>query len=144
MRSLPDTQKFDSSIPFGAKTDATENGAAVATGWESDSRAFVVPLGPWTDGSHSFTFEGRDGAAAFAAIPKEDLAPYGAAVLEADGLTLLVDDDTRAGKWLHVGYIGTLEDLRVVLVTTGSTTGLVAGAGVQSANLRNVGAHHNQ
>jgi len=78
---------------------------------------FVVDAGAWTDGSHTFEFQHRDAAEAYAAIPDADL---GAA-------EPIIDDANDDDQQYYIPYLGNKEDIGVITTVSGTTTGAIYG-----------------
>ncbi len=100
----------------GSTVDRTLSGGGGANEWHQ-SAMVVVQTGTITDGSHAVSVEHSDDGAAWSAAPATDL--------QGSAPTILAADDDRV---FEVGYIGNKRYLRVVVVTTGATTGGIFGA----------------
>ena len=140
-RSLHDQLATAGSISPQVITNGTINGASVnLTTRQSQAHGFVIELGDYTDGTHTFTFEESSDDSTFTAIVAANLDGFdflNSQELFATGLaSVVVSDATRDGQRLLIGYVGINEYIRAVCVTTGATTGLVAGAGTIQGNMR--------
>lgn len=78
---------------------------------------FLVDAGAWTDGTHTFEFQHRDGSDSFAAISDDDLTAAEPVIDGAD------DDDQQ----YYIGYTGSKEDIGVVTTVASATTGAIYG-----------------
>lgn len=109
------------ALPSAARTNGTVNGATVDLGvFGNDFRTvmFVVSTATVTDGSHAITMQDSPDGTAWTAV---------AAGFRQGSLPTIVaaDDDTL----FTFGYIvGTNQYVRLVVATTGATTGGVFGA----------------
>lgn len=118
------------SVPPAQHTDGTVNGSPVdraATGG-SDGSLVVVVAGDITDGSHAVDIQDSDdGATGWSTVP--------AGQLQGSVPTLgASESDTVA----EVGVVTSKRFLRVVITTTGSTTGGVLGAAVVLGESRSI------
>lgn len=102
------------SVSPAVVTNGTINGAAVNLGaYGADSAIGVVITGTVTDGSHAVSFEESDtGTSGWTAIPVGRLSAAAPTVAAAN-------DDTQ----FETGITPAKAYVRVVIVTTGATTG---------------------
>lgn len=136
MSSLHDNVEIRRTLDLDAHTAGTTGATVSLAG--SEVWMFQVFLGFWTDGTHTLTFEHRHPEVesnAWQAVPANMLDADGG-VLAADGASLVIEDATRDGQTLVVGYIGGFADLRVKAAVAGATTGAVYGADVVRTSLR--------
>lgn len=120
MRDLGSNMKVLPSITHAAKTNGTVNGTAIDTAGYDGAFA-IAHIGVWTDGTHTFSLEESDASGSgFAAV----------AAAELIGAFAAVTSNANPGTKQKVGYIGKKRYIRVVLVTSGATTGALLGADV--------------
>ena len=101
------------SIDVGAKTDGTVNGVSADLKGYHSAIAFV-DSDAWTDGVHTLSLEDSPDDSTFTAV--------------SGGSSVVIDggaDDDQAYK---IAYQGVERYVRVVCVTTGSSTGAIVGA----------------
>lgn len=109
------------ALPSGARTNGTVNGTTVDLGiYGNDFRTalFIVSTGTITDGSHAFKIQDSPDGTNWTDVPtarRQGTAPT----------VVAANDDTL----FEVGYIvGTQQYVRLVVTTTGATTGGVFSA----------------
>lgn len=117
------------SLAPAART-ADANGAGVDLA-NFDAAAVVIHHGAWTDGTHTFEVQEADDDGSgspdtWAAVADADL----------DGTEPAVSDATADDTTTVIGYHGVKRHLRVVVTTSGTTTGAVYGATVVRAKGR--------
>ncbi len=129
---MPNKQTFNSvqviqSLAPIAIVDGTDNGASAdmqAAVANFQDAVFVINAGLWTDGVHTVSAEDSPDDSAWTAVGAGDL----------DGTFTVVDGATVDDQVYAVGYLGTERFVRVVIVTTGATTGAVIGATIILGN----------
>ena len=109
------------SISPAVRTNGTANGAAVNLGtYGAESGIALVLTGTVTDGSHVVSVEESDtGAGAWSAIPAGRLSATAPTITSANS-------DTQ----LETGFVPAKAFVRVVIVTSGATTGGLLSASV--------------
>jgi len=109
------------ALTSAARTNGTVNGTTVDLGvFGNDFRSvlFVVHTGSITDGSHAISLQDSPDGSAWAAVD--------AAHLQGTAPTITSANDDAV---FEVGYIpGTKQYVRLVVVTTGATTGGIFSA----------------
>ena len=111
------------TVPIVARVNGTVNGSAVdrtdpTGGVDSTTVAMVVVFtGAITDGSHAVAVQDSDDGSSWSAAAAGDL--------QGTVPTITATDDDRV---FEIGYMGARRYLRVVIVTTGATTGGIFGA----------------
>lgn len=108
------------TVPPQAVTDGTINGASVDRKF-NESAIFLLHIGTWTDGDHTFTLEESDDDSNWSTISSDDLIGTSFALLE---------DGTRDDTVEHVGYKGFARYIRASVTTANSTTGAVFGISI--------------
>ena len=108
--------KMKISLAKAAKT-ASANGASAEVN-EFHGACFVVDIGAWTDGTHTYAMQESDDNSTFTAIADGDL----------DGTEPVISDDSQDDTQVYIGYKGNKRYLRVALTVAGATTGAVSGA----------------
>lgn len=140
MRSLPDSQNFTQTIAPQVITDGTINGTAVQNSGAADARAAVIHAGAWTDGTHTFTFEDSPDGTTWTALTAAELDDPDD---KLTGAAVVIDGAADDNIEIQIGLLSAEDYVRVVCVTTGSTTGLLAGASIQEGHpLRYAGKLH--
>jgi hypothetical protein len=110
------------SIPITTvATDKTTTGTGVAWAGNARSAMVVIWSGTVTDGTFTFEVQDSDNNSAFTAVADAYLEGAEPALTASDTVVL-------------IGYKGTRKYLRVVCVSTGTTSGGIVGALVVSAN----------
>lgn len=131
MRDLKNNIEFDQSLPpESAPVTTSANGASsdLSGGY---SAAVAFNIGPWGDGTHTFSVEESDDDSTFTAVAAADL----------QGTAPVVNDATDDNQVYVVGYIGNKRYIRAVCtVTGGPVTGLVRDANVARSSLRYAGS----
>ncbi|MDX9690358.1 MAG: hypothetical protein EOM37_04840 [Proteobacteria bacterium] len=107
------------SLSPAARVTGTANGTA------ADLRGFgsavaTVSFGSYTDGTHTPKLQHSDDNVTFTDATATELQGAFAALSGAGG----------ANKVQNVGYIGNKRYVRVVITTTGATTGALSGANI--------------
>lgn len=117
--ALYDSTVVRRSVSPALRANGTVNGDAVNLGtWGADSAVAVVVTGAITDGSHAVSIEESDtGTSGWTAVPAGRLTGAAPTVVAAN-------DDTQ----FEVGIAPGKPFLRVVVVTTGATTGGILAA----------------
>lgn len=111
------------ALAVAARLNGTANGVTIdrtdpTGGTDSTTSALLVVFaGTITDGSHAVTVQVSDDGSAWSAAPIENL--------QGSLPTITATDDDRL---FEIGYTGPRRYLRVVVTTTGATTGGVFGA----------------
>lgn len=142
MRSMADNQVLDVSVSLAAHT-ATANGAGVKRGGEGEHRTLLVPLGTFTDGTHTITVEvSKDGATWTQLGTAADAGAFD----DPDGVlddttknAIVIADNSRADTVLQVGILSIATYLRAVKTVAGATIGAVYTAIFQTSGLRYAG-----
>jgi hypothetical protein len=134
MYNLYDMVVAKRTVSPAVRANGTVNGTAVdrASTGGSDGSLVVIQTGTVTDGSHAVSIEDSDdGSNGWTAVP--------AGQLQSSAPTIVAADDD---KLYEVGVLSSRRYLRVVVVTTGATTGGVVGALVVLGESRNVPVSH--
>lgn len=111
------------AVPIATRVNGTATGTSIdrtdpAGGTDSTTVALIVVFtGTITDGSHAVAVQDSDDGSSWAAVSADYLQGTVPTVVAAD-------DD----KVFEIGYRGVRRYLRVVVTTTGATTGGVFGA----------------
>ena len=111
------------AVPIAARVNATTNGTTIDRadpngGTDSTTTALaVVVTGTITDGSHAVTVQDSDDGSSWASASSDYLV----------GTTPTITS-TDSNKVFEIGYQGPKRYLRVVVVSSGSTTGGIFGA----------------
>ncbi len=136
MRSIPDNLDFAISLDKVARTDGTVNGTTVDTGRDHFQRMAKLDAGLYVDGVHTFTFEDSPDDSVFTALAAEKLDdPAGLLA----GAAIVIDDVAEDNVIIEIGLLTTERYVRAKQVTTGSTTGLIAGVTIASGAKRHAG-----
>ena len=140
-RSIHDNVGLVGSIAPQVVTNGTINGSAAnLVTRQSQSHGFIIEIGTWTDGVHTFTPEERVAGGAWTAIAAANLDGFafdGTTQQLAAGLaTVAVIDNGRVGQRILIGYSGINDELRLSLVTTGATVGALLGGSVVQGSMR--------
>jgi hypothetical protein len=93
-----------------------------------DAAVIVVAFGAYTDGTHTPSLQHSMDNATFTACAASDM----------DGSFSAVSSSAGANTTQSLGYIGTQRYVRVVMTTTGATTGAVSVASVIAGYPRNI------
>jgi len=121
------------TVPPAVRANGTVNGSAVsllATG--SDAAMVLLLTGTITDGSHAVTIEESDtGTGGWSAIPVGRLTAAAPTIAAAN-------DDTQ----FEVGFITAKAFVRVVIVTSGATTGGVIAAAILIGDAQSLPVSH--
>ncbi|MFJ8163818.1 hypothetical protein ACIRBY_23225 [Streptomyces sp. NPDC096136] len=124
---------FQRSLSPAARTDGTANGVAVdrAVNGGMQDAVVLISTGTITDGSHAVAIQDSDDGST-------GWAPVAAAQLQGSPPTIVaVNDDTV----FEVGVLASRRYLRVVVVTSTSTTGGMLAAGVLLGSPRYAPVH---
>ncbi|MEW1719781.1 hypothetical protein [Streptomyces sp. NPDC093109] len=124
---------FRRSLSPVARVDGTANGVAVdrAVNGGMQDAVVLVSTGTITDGSHAIAVQDSDdGTTGWQAVPADQLQG-------AVPTVVAINDDTV----FETGVLASRRYLRVVAVTTGSTTGGVFGAGILLGSPRTAPTH---
>lgn len=116
------------SCAIAARTNGTLNGTAVdrnEDGSMFQAAVAVVHTGTITDGTHTVELQHSDDNSAWAAVADADLQGSEPAIVAADD-----------NKIFELGYRGLKRYLRVVVVSSGTTTGGIFGASIILADPR--------
>jgi hypothetical protein len=123
-----------------AARNASATGAAVdnAGVYAGIRRAFVLILGLWTDGTHTFKLQESEDNSTWSDIAVTDLEADPSGIPTIDGTTgyVVVDGLTKDEQIVVVNYLGGKRYLRAVQTVASATTGLVAGVSVETTGLR--------
>lgn len=125
-RSLHDNLQGRVVIPPQAGgANGTVTGAEIDFA-AADAEQYLIQLGAWTDGTHTFEFFHGDTSGALVRVPTEDLDAKVAADLtdDAGNGEVVVSSAAKDNSVVQVGYIGGKRFGRVDYVKTGVTTGL--------------------
>ena len=117
---LENKTEVSNSIDIAAITDGTLNGTGVEL--TSHGALVVFTVGTKTDGTHTPKLQDSPDNSTWADVAAAD---------QVGTLAALASDTHQ-----KVGYVGSERYLRAVITTTGSTTGIVAGAVVVKQNPR--------
>lgn len=114
------------SLAPAVRTNGTATGTAVdLRGF--DSAVLAVSFGTWTDGTHTPS-----------AVHSVDGTTYTAcAASDLDGAFAAVSSAAGNNTVQQVGYIGAQRYVKVVMTTTGATTGALSHAGIIAGTPRN-------
>jgi hypothetical protein len=114
------------SLAPAARTNGTATGTAVdLRGF--DSAVIAVSFGAWTDGTHTPSVQ-----------HSMDNSTYtNAAAADLDGSFSAVSSAAGNNTVQAVGYIGSQRYVRVVMTTSGATTGALSSASVIAGSPRN-------
>jgi hypothetical protein len=116
------------SIAPQALETSTNGTSADLAGYRSCE--IIINAGLWTDGTHTFTVQESADNSAFSAVAAADLR---------GGTTLAVIGTATDNVVALRGYVGNKRYVRVALVTTSATTGLVCGATILRGHKANKG-----
>lgn len=115
------------SLSPAARVTGTATGNAVdLRGF--DAAAIVLSFGVWTDGVHTPSVQHSMDGVTYTACAASDL----------DGTLAAVNSAAGSNTTQVAGYIGSQRYVRVLMVTTGATTGAVSSALVVAGAPRNV------
>ncbi|MER9170919.1 hypothetical protein NKI12_26910 [Mesorhizobium australicum] len=115
--SYSDVGFTQSLAPAARNTSA--NGTGVDVNGYSGA-VFVIGIGAWTDGTHTFDMQESDDNSTFTSVAAGQL----------QGTEPVVSSAPTASKVYKVGYLGTRRYLRVAVTVAGATTGAVYGASI--------------
>lgn len=124
--------------------NGTDTGTVVDVS-DADGVVLTLNVGAWTDGTHIFKlYEQTTEGGSYTLVPYAKLDPANAAsaaiLTDSSGAFITVDSGDDDNAVFVYGYTGRALNLRLDVVTTGSpSTGVVAGAVIESFNLRNAG-----
>lgn len=126
MRDIVNDVAVEQSLAPATRT-ADANGSAVDLA-NFDGAAAVIHVGAYTDGTHTFEVQhapddGSGSPGTWEAVPDSDL----------DGTEPVVDAAGDANAVHEIGYQGANRHLRVVVTTSGTTSGADYGATVVKA-----------
>lgn len=107
------------NIVVGAKTNGTVNGATFDTA-PYDGATAIVHVEAWTDGTHTPKFQDSPDNSVWTDVAAANLIGAFTAVTTNGGV----------GTKQKVTYVGAQRYLRVVLTTSGATTGAILGADI--------------
>ncbi len=114
------------SLAPAVRTNGTATGTAVdLRGY--DSAILTVQFGTWTDGTHTPSVQHSVDGTTYTAAAASDL----------DGSFAAVNSAAGNGTVQSVGYIGAQRYVRVVMTTSGATSGALSAAYVISGSPRN-------
>jgi len=114
------------SLYPAARTNGTVNGtAADLRGY--DAVMIVVSFGAWTDGTHTPSVQHSVDNSTYTTCAASDL----------DGTLTAVSSSGGSNTVQQVGYIGAQRYVRVVMTTSGATTGALSSASVIAGAPRN-------
>jgi len=107
-------------------------GNGTATGTAVDLRGFdaaviAVAFGTWTDGTHTPSVQHSMDNSTYTTVSASDL----------DGALIAVSGSAGSNTVQSVGYIGAQRYVRVVMTTSGATTGALSSAFVVAGSPRN-------
>lgn len=126
LRSLLRDTLTATSLSPAARTNGTGTGTAVdLRGY--DAAMVVVSFGVCTDGTHTPSLQQSVDGTTYNACAAADLEGTFAGIIGTAGNNTIQ----------QVGYIGSQRFVRVLMVTTGATTGALSGASVISGYPRN-------
>ena len=133
MRDLYNIELDFQSIKPQVITNGTINGAEVdMAGFES--AVGQVDSGSYTDGVHTWTLQESDtSGSGFTDVAAADLQ---------GGTTVLIDAADEDDRVYERGYLGVKRFIRWEVVTTGSSTGLIAGASIRRNNANDMPVTH--
>ena len=115
------------SIDTVAQTDGTVNGASADL--KGQRSCLIIDVDARTDGIHTPSLEESSDDSTFTAVAAADLV----------GSFTVVDGAADDDQAYIVGYSGPKRYVRVVLVTTGATTGAIIGAMIMPGHKLNGG-----
>lgn len=114
------------SLSPAARVNGTATGTAVdLRGF--DAAMFVVSFGNYTDGTHTPSVQHSVDGTTYTSAAAGDL----------DGAFSAATNASAANAAQSVGYIGAQRFVRVVMTTTGATTGALSAANVIAGSPRN-------
>ncbi|TIN83106.1 hypothetical protein [Mesorhizobium sp.] len=116
MRDSYNDVGFSQSLAPAAR-NASANGTGVDVNGFSGA-VFVIAVGAWTDGTHTFDMQESDDNSTFTSVAAGQL----------QGTEPVVSSAGTASKVYKVGYLGTKRYVRVAVTVAGATTGAVYGA----------------
>ncbi len=116
------------SLAPAVRTNGTVNGSGVdLQGYEASFA--LVHFGAWTDGTHTPKLQESDDNSSFTDVAAGDQLGTFTAVASAPG----------ANTIQKVAYRGAKRYIRVVMTTSGATTGAASGASIVRGRSRRVG-----
>lgn len=122
MRDLYNDVGYTQSLAPAAR-NATANGTGVDVNGFSGA-VFVISVGTWTDGTHTFDMQESDDNSTFTSVAAGQL----------QGTEPVVSSAGTASKVYKVGYLGSKRYLRVAVTVAGATTGAVYGAAIMTGH----------
>lgn len=135
MRSLSDNQFFTQTLGTIIRT-ASENGAEVDSGADSDARTALIHVVTWTNGVHKFTVEARElSADAWVPLTADELHDRDGVLDPSDFNSINIVDATTDATVFELDLLTTKKQARVVQTVTGASgNGLIAGALIQNGH----------
>lgn len=112
-----DVSLAPSAVP-AARTNGTVNGTGVDTSGY-DAVSCYVNAGVWTDGTHAVKVQDSDDNSSFADVAAGNLI----------GTLVSITSAPTASKNLEQGVINNRRYVRLVITTSGATTGALVGGG---------------
>jgi len=126
LRDLYHKTKAILSLAPAARVTGTATGSAVdLRGY--DAAMIVVTFGVWTDGTHTPSVQHSIDGMSYADCAASDL----------DGSLTAVSSSAGNNTVQQAGYIGSRRYVRVVMTTSGASTGALSSAGVIAGEPRN-------
>lgn len=126
IRDLLHNTMVTTSLQPAARTNGTATGTAVdLRGY--DAAMFVVSFGTYTDGTHTPSVQHSTDGSTYTTAATTDL----------DGTFSAVSSGAGSNTVQMVGYIGSARYVRVVMTTSGATTGALSTASVIAGRPRN-------
>ncbi len=126
LRDLTNNVVVTPSLAPAVRVNGTATGTTVDL-FGYDSAVIAVQFGTWTDGTHTPSVQHSTDNVTFNNVATTDLSATFAALTSATG----------ANKIQQVGYRGSQRYVRVVLTTTGATTGALSAAHVIAGRPKN-------
>jgi hypothetical protein len=118
--------------PAARSAAATVNGADInRQGFEA--LLFVLSVGTWTDGTHTYKLQEAPDNGAGAPGAYTDVA-----LTDQVGAFAVVSAAGNSNTTQKVGYIGAQKFVRMAVTTAGATTGAVSGAAALLGSARNL------
>lgn len=125
-RDLLRNSFVSTSLAPAARVNGTATGNAVdLLGY--DGAMVAVAFGSYADGTHTPSLQHSADGSSYSAVAASDL----------DGAFTAVSSGAGANTAQQVGYIGSSRYLKVVMTTTGATTGALSAASVIAGYPRN-------
>lgn len=119
IRSLSRKLKVAQSLAPAVRTNGTANGAGVdLRGF--DSAVIIVSFGACTDGTHTPSLQHSADNSTFTNVSAAEL----------DGEFTAVTSSSGSNSVQKVGYLGSQRYVRVVMTTSGATSGALSAANV--------------